>query len=36
MLTRCNGQMDGQTDRWDGQDDSYIDPQTLFARGIIK
>ena len=33
MLTRY---MDGRTDEWtDGQGDSYIPPQTLFARGII-
>ena len=29
--------MDGQTDeRTDGEGDSYIPPQTLFAGGIIK
>ena len=29
--------MDGRTDEWtDGQGDSYIPPQTLFAGGIIK
>jgi hypothetical protein len=33
VLTRY---MDGRTDEWtDGQGDSYIPPQTLFAGGII-